>query len=242
MATGNPTPSVQWQVSTNGGSSFTPISGATSATLSLSPTTASQNGYIYQAVFSNSLGSATTSRATLTVHYAPSVTSNPTSQSVTVGGTATMTAAATGNPTASVQWQSSSNGGGSFASISGATHSTLTLSGVTISQNGYLYRAVFTNSIGSATTTAATLSVSAAPTVSASPTGNAVGTGQNVTQRRRDHRQSQSDRVRTARHERRHVVRPRATKNAHKLHPHGHIRQSIKPQTPHRPHQQRRFP
>jgi hypothetical protein len=179
-ATGNPAPTVQWQVSTNGGSSFTPISGATGTTLTVSGTTASQNGYIYQAVFTNSVGSATTTNATLNVHYAPTVTQNPISQTVNAGQSVTFTAAATGNPTPTVQWQVSSNGGTSYSNISGATGTTYTISSPTATQNGNLYRAVFTNSVGSATTTAATLTVQSAPKATTNPTSQTVTAGQNV--------------------------------------------------------------
>jgi hypothetical protein len=180
-AAGNPAPSVQWQLSTNGGSSFTPIPGDTSTTLTVSGATASQNGYIYQAVFTNSVGSTTTTSATLTVRYAPTVSSSPSSQTVTAGQTVTFTAAAAGNPAPTVQWQVSTNGGSSYTNISGATSTTLTLTGVNSSQNGYLYRAVFTNSLGSATTAAATLSVLFAPSVSTNPTSSTVTAGSNVT-------------------------------------------------------------
>jgi hypothetical protein len=158
-AAGNPTPTVQWQVSTNGGTTFSNVAGATGTTLTLAGTTASQNGSIYRAVFTNTVGSATTTTATLTVKYAPIVNSMPVSQSVTAGQSATFTAAATGNPTPTVQWQVSTNGGSTFSNISGATTSTLTLTSTTASENGYWYRAVFTNSLGSTTTTAAKLTV-----------------------------------------------------------------------------------
>jgi hypothetical protein len=158
-ATGNPTPTVQWQVSTNGGSSYSNISGATSTTFTLTKTTASQTGYLYRAVFTNSLGSATTAAATLTVQFAPTVTTNPTNQSVSAGQTATFTAAASSNPTPTVQWQVSTDGGATYTNITGATSTTLTLTNVTSGQNGYRYRAVFTNSLGSATTLAVVLTV-----------------------------------------------------------------------------------
>jgi hypothetical protein len=58
---------VQWQVSTDGGSTWSNISGATSTTFTLGTTTTSENGYEYRAVFTNSLGSATTTVALLTV-------------------------------------------------------------------------------------------------------------------------------------------------------------------------------
>ena len=69
------------------------------------------NGYEYEAVFTNAAGTATTTAATLTVQTAPSVTANPTNQTVNAGGTATFTAAASGNPTPSVQWEVSTDSG-----------------------------------------------------------------------------------------------------------------------------------
>jgi hypothetical protein len=158
-ASGFPAATVQWQVSTNGGNSFSNITGATSTSYTISAATAKQNGYEYRAVFTNSAGSATTSAATLTVQYAPSVTTNPRSTTVSAGQTATFTAAASSNPAATVQWQLSTDGGTTWTDITGATSTTLTLTNVSLSQNHYKYRAVFTNSIGSATTTAATLTV-----------------------------------------------------------------------------------
>jgi hypothetical protein len=66
FALGNPAPSVQWQVSTDGGVTFTNIPGATGTTLSLTPP-ASQTGGKYLAVFTNVCGTATTTAATLSV-------------------------------------------------------------------------------------------------------------------------------------------------------------------------------
>jgi hypothetical protein len=180
-ASGNPTPAVQWQVSTDGGSTFTNIVGATSTTLTLSATTASQNGYNYRAVFTNSVGSATTANATLTVRYAPIVSVSPTSQTVTAGHAVSFTAAATGNPAPTVQWQVSTNGGATWSNINGATSTTYTIASATASQNGYQYRAVFTNSLGSATTAAATLTVQFAPVVTTNPASQSVSAGTSVT-------------------------------------------------------------
>jgi hypothetical protein len=71
----------------------------------------------------------------------------------------TFTVAASGNPTVTVQWQVSTDGGNTFTNISGATSLSYTISSVKASQSGYRYRAVFTNSLGTATTLAATLTV-----------------------------------------------------------------------------------
>jgi hypothetical protein len=171
-ASGSPTPTVQWQVSTDGGATFNNVAGATSTTLSFS-TAAGQNGNTYRAVFSNGSGSATTTAATLTVHFAPSVTTNPTNQTVSAGSTATFTAAASGDPTPTVQWQVSTNGGATFTNVGGATSTTLSFP-TAAGQNGNQYRAVFTNGVGTATTTAATLTVSFS-TVTYSGNGNTGG-------------------------------------------------------------------
>jgi uncharacterized repeat protein (TIGR02543 family) len=64
-ASGSPTPSVQWNVSSNGGSSWSAISGATSTSYAVT-STQFDNGYEYEAVFTNVSGSATTGAARLT--------------------------------------------------------------------------------------------------------------------------------------------------------------------------------
>ncbi|MDR3659572.1 MAG: MBG domain-containing protein, partial [Mycobacterium sp.] len=179
-ASGYPVPTVQWQQSTNG-ATYTNIPGATGPIYTISATSVSQNGYRYRAVFTNSVGTATTTVATLNVQAAPAVTTNPTIQTVNAGRTATFTAAATGSPTPTVQWQVSTDGGSTFTNIAGATGGTLTLSATTASENGYVYHAVFTNSVGFTTTANATLTVHYAPTVSANPVSQSVAAGQSVT-------------------------------------------------------------
>ncbi len=163
-ANGPPEPTQQWQVSTDGGTTFTNISGATHPTLTLDNVTASMNGYEYRAVFTNSVGTTPTTAATLAVQFAPAMTVNPANQTVTAGQAATFTTSASGNPTPTIQWQVSTDHGETFNDISGATNLTLTLTSVTTAQNGYQYRAVFTNSIGSITTSIATLTVNSLST------------------------------------------------------------------------------
>ena len=67
VATADPAPTIQWQVSTNSGSSWSNIPNATSATYSLS-TVVSNGGYQYRAVVTNPVGMITSSVATLTVN------------------------------------------------------------------------------------------------------------------------------------------------------------------------------
>jgi alpha-tubulin suppressor-like RCC1 family protein len=163
-ASGFPTPTVQWDVSTDGGTTFAPVSGATSDTLTIPATTTSENGNQYEAVFTNVAGSATTNPATLTVSapVAPAITIQPSDQTVAPGGEASFSAAASGMPTPSVVWQISYDGGVTWGNIVGnPTSTSTTLSGVIFGtfENGWEVRAVFTNVAGSATTNPATLTV-----------------------------------------------------------------------------------
>jgi Repeat of unknown function (DUF5650)/Dockerin type I domain/Immunoglobulin I-set domain len=89
---------------------------------------------------------------------APAITQSPSNQAVVTGNTATFTAAASGSPTPTVQWQVSTNGGTSWSNISGATNTTYSFTTVS-GDNGKQYRAVFTNTAGSATSSSAVLSV-----------------------------------------------------------------------------------
>ncbi|MGO9109691.1 MAG: immunoglobulin domain-containing protein, partial [Thermoguttaceae bacterium] len=159
-ASGNPAPAMQWEVSTDHGTTFSAISGATSTTYSFTAT-AAENGDEYEAVFSNTAGIAATTAAMLTVETAqtaPSVTKSPANQTANAGDTATFTAAASGNPAPTVQWEVSTNGGNTFSTIFEATSTTYSFT-ATSTENGYEYQAIFTNSLGTATTAAATLTV-----------------------------------------------------------------------------------
>ena len=111
------------------------------------------------------------------VNAAPTVTTQPENQTVAVGGTATFTAAASGTPAPTVQWQTRSNPAGVFADITGATNTTLTITPVTVSHNGRQYRAVFTNSAGTATSIIAYLEVASAPVVTTQPVDQTVAAG-----------------------------------------------------------------
>ena len=84
----------------------------------------------------------------------PTITLQPANQAPSSAGPVTLTAAATGSPTPTVQWQMSDLSGSPYAwsNIAGATSPSLT---VTASFATRGYRAIFTNSAGSATTNAA---------------------------------------------------------------------------------------
>jgi len=94
---------------------------------------------------------------------APYITTQPVNQTVNAGQTATFTAAATGSPTPTAQWQVSTDGGVTFSNLSGATSTTLSFT-TAASQTGNKYRIVFTNTAGSVNSSAATLTVNASTT------------------------------------------------------------------------------
>jgi hypothetical protein len=176
-ASGVPAPTVQWQVSTNSGATFvndTTDAGNTTGTLTVAGTTVAESGQEYRAVFTNSTGEAASTAAALTVNAkpeAPKVTSNPAGKTVTAGESASFTAAASGVPAPTVQWQVSTNSGATFVNDTtdaGNTTGTVAVAGTTVAESGREYRAVFKNASGSATSTAAALTVKVpAPVVSA---------------------------------------------------------------------------
>ena len=88
------------------------------------------------------------------VGSAPVITVQPTDQEDTSGQEATFTAGASGTPSPSVQWQLSTDYGSTWSVISGATNSNYDLY-ATLFVTGEEFRAVFTNSAGSATSQSA---------------------------------------------------------------------------------------
>ncbi|MBL7729964.1 MAG: T9SS type A sorting domain-containing protein, partial [Chitinophagaceae bacterium] len=112
--------------------------------------------------------SATTNVPVNVVQPAVLATS-PANRSVCVGGSTTFTATATGGPL-TYQWQRSTDGGLTYTNITGATSSTLSVTGITLSMNGYRYRCVISAApcAGSVTSAAAVLTVNALPVVTLS--------------------------------------------------------------------------
>ncbi|OHE89066.1 MAG: hypothetical protein A3G75_16625 [Verrucomicrobia bacterium RIFCSPLOWO2_12_FULL_64_8] len=101
---------------------------------------------------------------------APTITTQPTSQTVTAGSNASFSVAASGTPAPTYQWKKDGT------DISGATSSSYSITGVQASDAGN-YTVVVTNIAGSATSNTATLTVNVAPAITTQPGSQTVAVG-----------------------------------------------------------------
>jgi hypothetical protein len=169
--------SYQWQVSTDGGTTWNDIAGATSDSYTISGTTVDLNGNQYRVLVGSCPTAIESDAATLTVNALPSITTQPTNVSVCADGSASFAVVAS-NAT-SYQWQESTDGGTTWTDISGATSDSYTLTtGLT---DGTQYQVVITNSCGTATSDAVTLTVNPLPNVTINGPTAAVCSGSTIT-------------------------------------------------------------
>jgi formylglycine-generating enzyme required for sulfatase activity len=103
--------------------------------------------------------SPVTSSTTLTIQVGPAITVQPASVAVCAGQPATFNVTASGNPSPSYQWRKGTNNLTDAGNISGATTATLTINPAGTADAAADYNCVITNSCGSATSQAATLTV-----------------------------------------------------------------------------------
>lgn len=154
---------------------------ATTARYTTPATKPTDNGAKFSVLFySCPDGSKVQSQAaTLTVssgEAAPTITTQPASKTVTAGQTATFSVAATGTAPLTYQWYK--NG----SAISQAVSTTYTTPPTSLSDNDSVFQVVVKNSVGSATSNSATLTVTsgnsiATATVNASSPGLAISPG-----------------------------------------------------------------
>jgi len=129
------------------------IVGATLSSYTTPATIATDNGALFSVTVSNSVNSVTSSNATLTVNVPPSITTQPTNQTVNPGQTASFSVVASGTAPLSYQWSKSG------IVISGATSSSYTTPATTAGDNGALFSVTISNLAGSATSNNSTLTV-----------------------------------------------------------------------------------
>ena len=171
----NGTAPLSYQWNKNGA----PITGATSPSYTTPPVGAADSGSTFTVVVSNAASSAATSNpATLTVtSIAPSIITQPQSQTVAVGATATFSVTAAGSAPLSYQWQKNS------VNIPGATGASYTTPAVTSADSGSAFVVVVSNAATpAATSNPATLTVaSTPPSITTQPQSQTVAFGATVT-------------------------------------------------------------
>jgi beta-glucanase (GH16 family) len=161
----------QWQATNSAAGGFTNlvknslIPAVTNSSLTISNVSASW-AFAYRVIVTNSVGAATSAPpASLTLVSAPTITSQPLSQTNTAGSTVTLSVGATGSAPLSYQWQAGPVGGGTFTNlvnggqISGVNSNILTITNLTASW-ALDYQVIVTNSSGAVTSSpAATLTM-----------------------------------------------------------------------------------
>ena len=168
----NGTPPLYYQWSLYG----TNLSGATGSSYTCANAQPASAGS-YSVMVSNTLSTATSSNALLTVIVPPTITTQPLSQTATQGMSVTFTVAASGSTPFSYQWQLNSS------NISGATASSYTLANVQPTNAGG-YSVVVSNLAGSATSSNATLTVTippAPPSITGQPQNQTISQGGSAT-------------------------------------------------------------
>jgi hypothetical protein len=167
-ASGNPNPSYQWQISTDGGSSWNNVDesvwmGAKTNEVATYSLTNAMNGRKFRCLVSNSLGTVSSNVATLIVAIpaAPVITQQTPNETIDIvtEQSVIFTIVATGSAL-TYQWQTSPNGkvwtnvGSTYANTPN-----LSLNNITSDWNGFMYRCVVKNPGGTVTGNAATLIV-----------------------------------------------------------------------------------
>jgi len=142
-ASGSPDATIQWEVSTDGGTTWTNFDGAIQSSIALPPAQPWDDGTLYRVTYTNTYGSVTSDAAVVHVDY-HNITADPGDLALASGQPASFTASFAGYPAATVQWQSAPAGTTTFTDIPGALATTYTIAHIDPSQDGMRYRAVFT--------------------------------------------------------------------------------------------------
>jgi len=185
----------QWQYSPDGAAwnnitdSVTPGSQNT-PTLVFVGTRVAINGYKLRCVVKNGGGTATSDPVTLNVNPTPpAITQQPVNATVVSWQNAVFSCAVTGDPAPTYRWQFYPNKGSAWVDItsaasefSGQATAKLSITGATVAISGYKMRCIVTNSLGTVTTEAATLTVTPnKPIVLAHPANTSINAGQPTT-------------------------------------------------------------
>jgi hypothetical protein len=171
-ATDAVSPSYQWQISSNNGSTWSTMSnaglysGVTTSAMTIANTNGLGGTYYRFTVTDNNGCSAISNPAVLTEDITPVISANPSSRVAYAGNSAIFSVTET-SPTADYQWMVSSDDGSNFINLTegvdymGVNTPTLTAKNVDVNQDNYLYKVVVSNTCTNVSSTAARLNVSA---------------------------------------------------------------------------------
>ena len=165
VAGGSPTPTLQWQRSTDAGATWNnvtaaPYSGVTTSTLTVTAVTLAMTNDRFRVVATNTSGSVNSDgAATLTVTQAPVIIQQPTDQPVLVGTTATFGVTATGTGTLTYQWYFTPKSTSTPQLLSGSTAASLTIASAQAANEGDYVVVVSNGVIPDATSSAAKLTI-----------------------------------------------------------------------------------
>ncbi len=172
----------QWQSSTDGGTTFANLSGATAASYTTAVTTLPDSGTQYRVAVTGAGNSVTSSAVTLsvtTVAGGPSITMQPIGAHVIAPATAGFSVTAAGT-SLGYQWQHCMDLIATCAiwsDISGATLATYNTANTDSSMSGQRYRVIVSNTVGTVESVAVTLTVDptpVAPVITGQPVDTAV--------------------------------------------------------------------
>lgn len=142
----------QWQLSTDGGATYSNIGGATTSSYTVTGAVIGMNNNRYRCVVTGTCPPPATSGAAILTVIAPvTISTQPANAELCSGSNTSFTVAGNSVQTIIYQWQYSTDGGSSWNPVvnggvySGATTATLTITGATASLSTTLYRCQLSN-------------------------------------------------------------------------------------------------
>jgi alpha-tubulin suppressor-like RCC1 family protein len=141
----------------------TDIAGATNFSYTTPKLTLADHNAKFSVTISSGSNSLASSEATLTVYDVPTITTQPASQRVALGATATFSVAASGGGTLSYQWLRND------VAVSGATSTSFTTAATVAADDGAVYSVVVINGAGGTASVQVPLVVTSAPSILLQP-------------------------------------------------------------------------
>jgi len=185
-ASGTPAPNYQWRKSTDGGASWTNITGATQYMYSVPVTALTDHGTKLKCDVINPHGSVTSGEATLSITATPIppvFTMQPSNFTLVVNEGTFLCSYASGTPAPTYQWQKSTDGGVTWVDLAGSTDPVDWMTPAVLTVNGSLFRCVASNAAGQVASNAATLTLVSSgvkPAITTQPENRSATAGQTV--------------------------------------------------------------